>query len=390
LDDCDFAEEILKRLERQQSAPISRGSFLSLPGGMLKIPVEGRAAVHRFGNNLKNAVIMLRDLSGSEWSDQQIRSEQTMLARGHFASGISETVYRLFQMISGLQTPNAAAAELGLACDAGMGISRQLTSVGEGAAHTSELVDVNDWIRKNASIVGKLLGNQATLCLDLCAESAVVRLPTRSLGQVMMNTFGSMRRRLAGPGSIHLKTEVVIGLRENVRLAFRLERSGPEAWTPFVFPFESETSDLEASVANAIVTAAEGRLDYAQSWANAAQIEILLPRPQALVESRDESDARKAAGVVLLVGTGKVATTTLEKQFERGGYRVIRSASAPEALIVAQFHEGDINAVVADVDTVSPQSRDRVERAFLDRNPNTKFIWRMFGFETIDILNDLG
>jgi len=319
VDDDDLGREILNGVEQEQSVRILKGSFISLPGGVLKIPVEGQAKIQRFGNGLTKAVFVLRDLSASEWSDQCMRAEQTMLARGHFASGISETMFRLFEMISTLRPSNSA--EIALACDAGMGISRQITSVGEETAPTSELVDANEWLKKNGRIVGALLGNHVTVCLDLCSEPAIVRLPTHSLGQVLMSMFGSLRKRLAGPGSIHVKTHVVRGMRDNIRLLFRLERSGPAAWTPFVFPFESETSDLEISVANAIVTAAEGRLDYTQSWANTAQIEILLPRPQGAVERSSQRIALPREAVVLLVATGKAATRALEKQFAAGGYK---------------------------------------------------------------------
>jgi len=187
----------------------------------------------------------------------------------------------------------------------------------------------------------------------------------------LMSTLESLRRRLAGPGTIRIKSSIVQGMRETVRIDLRLERSGQAAWTPFVFPFESESSHLEISVAHAIITAAGGRLGYVQSWANAAEIEILLPR-----STDPMTQISHEKGVVLLVGSGTEAMSALKKQFENDGNRVIHLEDESQALLVASFHEGDIAAVVADINVISPGGRERLELAFLDRNSNTKFIWR--------------
>jgi hypothetical protein len=265
-----------------------------------------------------------------------------------------------------------------------MEISRQLTTVCQERSSAAELVDLNGWIKKNSTLISALLGPQINVCFSLSTEPALVRLPAHSIGQVLMGTFESLRRRLSGPGTIQMRSQVVRGMREMVRLEFLLERSGTTAWTPFVFPFESEDCHLETSMANAIVTAAGGSLRYAENWANAAQLEILLPRsadPPAHVEAQQE--------VLLLIGTETDTATALERQFDADGKRVIRSANESEALIVALLYEGDISAVVADTDSISTHGQERVERAFLDRNPNTRFIWRTFGGRSSDIAKDL-
>ncbi len=381
----DWAREVLSRLAGQHTVHISRSLFLALPGGTLKVPVTAEASLHRFSHDSLRVVWELRDLSGSDWNEQQIRSEQKLMARGLIASGISDTTYRLFEIIPGLKEPNAESiAAVEMFCQTGMEISRQLTTGFNGNHYTPELLDVNNWLTTNRALLSKWGGSQISVCFDLSAQPAEVRLPAHSLGQLFMSTFESLRRRLAGPGTIHVRSHIVQGLREAVRLEFRMERSGPAAWTPFVFPFERENSHLEISLASAIVAAAGGRMGYVQSWANAAQLEILLPRP---VDPRKQNSPDN--GVVLLVGTGTRTTAALEKQFEADGKRVIRSANEVEALIVAELQGGDIAAVVADVDSVSTRGRERVERAFLDRNPATKFIWQTFGCPPFDVSLDL-
>ena len=118
------------------------------------------------------------------------------------------------------------------------------------------------------------------------------------------------------------------------------------------------------------MAAAEGTLHYEQRWANTARLEVLLPC--------DESGEQPHKPLVLLLGAGQEIARPLEQQLKTSGFRIIRSASPPEALIVAQFHQGHISAVVGDFDALSPRWRERLQRAFLDRNPHTKFVWRTY------------
>ncbi len=381
-DALDFAKETLERASNLGSVPIPKGASLTVPGEIFKVPVEGNATIHDFGTQPSEFVFTLRDASGRDWNDQQLRAEQRAIAQGYFASGVNDTVYGLFHLIAGRHAQNTSESERQLACDAGMGISQQLASVAKNQTPSSAPINVNEFIEKNMSIFQKTLGEKVNFSASLCIEPTTVRMPVHSLGTVLMNILLSAKRKLAGTGVIHLSTKVISGLRDNVRLEFRLERAGPAAWTPFGFPFEAEAFDVDISVANAIVTAVEGRLQYDQRWANSAQIEVLLPRSQTV--GADTHSIASLQTLVLLIGTGRETTRAMETQLKTNGCRVIRSASAAEALIVAQFHEGRIDAVVADVDTISPRCRDRVQRAFLDHNPDTKFVWGMFDWESLD------
>jgi CheY-like chemotaxis protein len=344
--------------------------------------VTDTAGSVEFLNASAKRLIGPHDASGLDSHEQQLRSEQRLIAEGHFASGVRETLYTLFRLIGDRDAPgkpfdpvleteipdaSSFVSQLQLACEIGMGVAQQLASFASKQPQPFELINVNQFIARNALMFQNLLGDNVKRNKSLCSDASIVRMPLHNLAQILMNILISAKRKLAGSGTIHLTTAIVPEVRDNLRLDFRLERAGPGAWTPFGFPFEPEAFDSEISVANAIVASAEGSLHYEQRWANTAHVVVLLPRVESVQQLQSHIPSQKP--LVLLIGAGEETARALEQQLKTSGFRIIRSASALEALIVAQFHQGHISAVVGDAEALSPRWRERGQRAFLDRNP---------------------
>jgi len=174
-----------------------------------------------------------------------------------------------------------------------------------------------------------------------------------------------------------------------VRLRFQLQALASKDWEPLRLlsqenvtsprdvPLAKEAPGLELSVANAIVTAAEGVMRMDRSPGSAGEVEILLPSQSKSAENQSaENDAGFAArrGVVLLIGTDEATTLALEQHLEAERYVVIASASAAEALFVAQYYDGRVDVVIVDADHVSVKNRERSRAAFLERYAHTVFV----------------
>ncbi len=375
----DFTEHAFERAMLSGEFRLPRETFLHTADGRGNLLVEGQVALSRADVRVAGAVFTLRDVSERGMEDQQIRQEQKMLVLGQFAADLSETFYGLFHGISDSCTRLQEFARnlpdgdsLRRACTLGMLLARDLRDLGHYQSLRPEAVDLNEVIQSTAGLLRNFGGQTLELHLELCKEPAMVLSHRNHLEHVLINVFAHARERLSGAGTIRVLTETLEGQRGLVRMRVEVEKPASADWIPAGPSSEPNAPGIDLSVASAIITAAEGALHVENGASQNSNVEILLPRQRA--SSLAGHGFAERRGVVLVLGADPPTTLALEKHLEQECYVVISSASAAEALFVAHYYDGKIDAVVADTERVSAKNRERVRAAFLDRNSETRFL----------------
>jgi CheY-like chemotaxis protein len=389
----ELTSEALQNAIVSGSFELPRETSLLVPGTTERIPIEGQVAISYVGHRTAGAIFTLRDASKREQEDMQIRQQQKMLALGELATDISQSFHGLFEVISSSNSrlkhyvessPRAKEGNIlhemesvQRASKTGMLMAGQLAKLGDHHSLPSQSVSANEVISATVPVFEKLGGPSLELEVDLCAEPTFVFCHANHLEQVLLNVFVNCRELLGGSGGVRLASQIAIGARDQVQIKFELTSE-----MPLSLSFAKENVDFDLSVASAIITAAEGGLRVERQSENKGEVEILLPRRRASIQMEPKfADAR---GVVMIVGATLPVARAVEQQLEASHYGAIDCANVAEALFVAQFYDGEIVAVIADADGVSHHNRQKIKKAFLDRNRTTKFICLTLELEPSD------
>ena len=332
------------------------------------------------------AIFILRDISRHEQEEKISRQEERMQALGQLTAGIAGDLNSLHNLVGetshelsewAARFPESERAPLlektdaiSRASELGLMMGGQLSQLSSPLARKGNLfVSVSGVVASVEPVLNGLGSGSMQVDIHLTDKSTLVLCHPGRLQMLLVNVFLNARERIAGSGRICISTHQAPG--ERVSILFELERLGGSAWQPLSFPLEMDNPDFSLSIAEAIVTAMEGSIVFKPLSETQGRLEILLPLQYS---ARDFIDAINRLGSVLLVGADLDILGRLEAQLEDESYAVIRCASAAEALLLGQLHDGGIDYVIADADTVPRPQRRRLLTFFESRSPQTQFV----------------
>jgi hypothetical protein len=216
----------------------------------------------------------------------------------------------------------------------GLLIAGQLSQLNAPLEVRATFVSASGVVAAVEPLLDKLRGPSLQVDIHLTDESTLVLCHPGRLQTLLLNVFLNVRERMAGAGRMRIATSQTA--RGLVSIVFEVERLGISAWKPLSFPLEMETPDF--SLAEDFIQAMDRR------------------------------------GAVLIVGSDLDVLGTVEEQLEEYRYAVIRCASAAEALLLGQLHDGKIDCVIADAASVSPAERRKLRSFYGSRNTAAHFV----------------
>ena len=327
------------------------------------------------------AFLMVLDISERKCLEEELRHSQTLDAVGRFAGGIAHDFNNLLGVIMGYASllqkslkgangSRTAADEILNASHRAAGLIRQLLAFSRKQALVTEIVDVNDAMRKLSQVLPRLIGEDIELVVS-CTGSAMVKLGAGQLEQIVLNLAANARDAMPTGGRLILatsssKTSVgdaakSAGLHNWVTLSISDTGSGmpPEIKSRIFEPFFTTKpvgrgTGLGLSTVYGIVHQNGGRIDVESSHGKGTTFSIWFPQ----VEGRaNEQQGRRGATpgelrgseTVLLV-EDEVGLRTLTKVIlESHGYKVLDSANADGALQISRGYPGEIQLLLTDV-----------------------------------------
>jgi PAS domain S-box-containing protein len=343
--------------------------------------IEGKIALAvADGGTAEYFAVSLRDVTERAHLEDQLRQIQKTEAIGRLAGGVAHDFNNLLTGISGYCDLGLAAlnggnenateslTEIRHAAEQAAGLTQQLLAFGRKQALSPEVLDLNEILSEDGSMLQRLLGHDIAVETRLESTLGAVLADRTQVGQVLMNLAVNARDAMPDGGRLVLETENVelaepastyAGVEPGsyVRLTVSDDGVGmtPEVREKIFDPFFT-TKDLGRgtglglSTVQGIVQQSKGGMTVDSEPGAGTTFTIYLPAVNATPAPRKESAATitPGSGTILVVEDEAIVRRLMRKVLESAGYTVVEADHPARALEIAR---GDtpIDLVVTDV-----------------------------------------
>ncbi|MBW2273250.1 MAG: response regulator [Deltaproteobacteria bacterium] len=329
-------------------------------------------------------------------SEEGLRQAQKMEAIGHFAGGIAHDFNNLLTAILGyagilkrrLDPEDPAfedVQEIDHAANGAADLVRQILAFSRRQVLQTEVVDLNEIIRKTKGMLERILSEDVSLSIALTREPATVRADPGQIEQVLMNLAANARDAMPRGGRLEIETANVTLSAQDTRGGSAIE-PGPyvrlvvsdtgigmneetraQAFEPFFTTKEiSEGTGLGLSTVYGIVTQSGGEISVASEPRSWTRFVIHLPRctgdEDAPAAHPHVPSTPRGDETVLLVEDEPRVRKLTRRMIEDLGYEVIEAANGREALVLAAEYCGFLPLLVTDVIMPELGGTELVER----------------------------
>ena len=359
----------------------------SLPDGTVlrrrhaeDVPVAGEVSPSVFRGSVIGAVITMRDVSQRQLSEAEARHKHKMQAIERMAGKISHDFNNLLAVILGhgslLEVATSDPTErihiqaMIAAAQTATEIAKQLLALSGKVVLSSEVLYVNDRVKRVIRMLHPALGPPIHIETNLTPDTGKVRMNSAQFDQVLLNLMLNARDAMPEGGSVTVSTSNVdrvshdpggdvIESLVSITVTDTGEGISPEARDHIFEPFfttkqHAKGSGLGLSIVYGIVTDAGGEIIVRSTPGVGASFTVLLPRVHDQIQLTLDEGAmaipREALQTTLLLAEDEPALRELLQCYlEQCGYRVLLAEDGIAALELAETYKGRIHLLLSDV-----------------------------------------
>ena len=314
--------------------------------------------------------------------EAQLHHSQRLEAVGRLAGGVGHEFSNLLTVIRGQAdilreetglSPRSrdAMQQLLHAVEQAGRVTLQLQAFSRRSPVKLETLDLAPLLRKLAELLGKTLGEDIRLEVDLQPGLPSIRGDRALLEQAFLNLAVSARDRMPAGGELRISASVVENVEGTplrhaearygrfVRVSFCDSEIGldpamlPYLFEPFLGGADSEaTRSLGLSTSHGILKQHQGWIEVSSPGGSGTGFHLHLPIPTY----PDDPPASGSAGPlhpalhrVLLVEDDLGVRLSLKGMLENAGYGVIEASNPLEALAVWRSHQETITILLSDL-----------------------------------------
>jgi PAS domain S-box-containing protein len=366
------------------------------------IDVEILAHALRFGDR-PAGIVLAYDVTERRRLEEQFLQAQKMDAVGRLAGGVAHDFNNLLTVINGyadmlledLAEDAAPAAHVRAIRSAGeraAGLTQQLLAFGRKQIVTPRLLDLNSIVADAVRLLGRLIGEDILLDLDLQPGLGRVRADPNQLHQVLLNLAVNARDAMPRGGRLLLTTRDVVfdergaGLRPGRYLVLAVTDTGhgmtEEVRRHLFEPFFTtkalgKGTGLGLATVYGIVKQAGGHIDVETSVDVGTTFRVYLPRaanPEPQGGAAGAASAAPRRAVALLAEDEDAVRALAREVLRTAGYEVLEARDGTEALTVAERYAGRIDVLLSDVVMPGLGGRQLAD-LLLARDPGLKVIF---------------
>jgi two-component system, cell cycle sensor histidine kinase and response regulator CckA len=352
--------------------------------------------------------------------EDQLRQSQKMEAIGRLAGGVAHDFNNLVTVICSNadlalgSLPEAHPArdclvDIGHAAERAGALTRQLLAFSRKQALEQRPIDLRQLVLEMRRLLGRVLGEQIRLQLDVPAELDAVLADPGQLEQVILNLGMNARDALEGGGRVAISARSAdadelpqgvrcAGPRRFVRLTFADDGPGmtPEVKARLFEPFfttkpRGKGTGLGLSTVYGIVRQHGGAIAVRSTPGKGAAFDVFLPStdPAQKPETRAPGLTPMPGGTetVVLVEDDRLVRVTAEKILERLGYNVLVAHDAREGLSLLKTHPQPVELLLTDVVMPGMSGPEMAFRA-LEGRPDLRILY-MSGYPHV-FVDDAG
>ena len=310
---------------------------------------------------------------------RQLQQAAKMEALGHLAGGVAHDFNNILTVIQGhaslIATADAvpadareSAGEITAAAKRAASLTQQLLLFSRKQVLQRTAFDVNGALVAMGKMLSRILGEDILLEFDLSPRALVIDADAGMVDQIVLNLSVNARDAMSTGGVLTIATSEAIvddasefaGAAPGRYACLTVRDTGggiPADVLPHIFdPFFSTKSPdkgigLGLSTVFGIVKQHDGWVDVRSEDGAGSSFRVFLPLSASPSVVRVSDEREPAAGgteTVLLVEDEPAVLTLMGTALERKGYRILKAATAVEAIDLWRSHQ-DVRLLVTDL-----------------------------------------
>ncbi len=349
-DDRERVLEELRRSRAQGDRFQLEYRLLRADGDVVWVLDETVVVRDEQGRELANQGFLL-DVTHRKHLEEQLRQSQKMEAIGRLAGGIAHDFNNLLTAIKGYgaflladldedSSSHHDAEEILLAADSAAALTRQLLAFSRREPLTPEVLSLNEVVKNLDGLLGRLLGDEVELIVELDSELPDVHADRGQLEQVVLNLAVNARDALSAGGRLTIATARRMGSPPQalLRVSDTGIGMGPEVRSRLFEPFfttkeAGKGTGLGLATVYGIVGQSGGTIEVESAPGEGATFTIALPA----VVGEPVGDTQPAAERILLVDDDELVRDVMSEVLERAGYVVSKAAGPAQAIELIQL-----------------------------------------------------
>ncbi|HEX3150722.1 MAG TPA: PAS domain S-box protein [Gemmataceae bacterium] len=379
-DDLHRVLEVFDALAEGREANAFPHRCLTADGSFIWCETSARAFCDVAGK-VTEIVTVTRSIEERRRFEARMQNSQRMETVGRLAGGVAHDFNNLLTVINGfseiilrgLAHPDAArissqVQEIRKAGERASALTRQLLAFGRQQVQTRTRVNLNDVVEETQKLVGRVLGEDIEIELELDANLSPIHADVGQVEQVLMNLVLNARDSMPDGGLLTIATQCVLfdeppedDLRAGQYVMLSVRDTGigmdeaarARAFEPFFTTKElGQGAGLGLAVVHGIVKQSHGHIAIESEPGVGTTIRVYLPRSESLVNgtSRVVGDVVLCGReTVLLVEDDAAVRGVTSAMLRALGYRVMEAAGGMEAIKRCREYAGPIHLVLTDV-----------------------------------------
>jgi PAS domain S-box-containing protein len=346
------------------------------------------------------------DVTEQRKLEEQYHQAQKMEAVGRLAGGVAHDFNNMLTAILGycqlllaeLPPDDPKRADVLSIHDAGENAARltkQLLAFSRKQLVDPRPLDLNEVIRALPGMLGRIVGEDVRIQLNLAAGLARVTGDRSQMEQVIVNLAMNARDAMPDGGTLLIETANVdldertaapLSLKAGRHVSLTVSDTGtgmsPEVQARLFEPFfttkeSNKGTGLGLATTHGIVTRSGGAVSVKSEPGSGSSFSVYLPQSTPAAKPTEPQPAKAselATGeTILLVEDAEELRTLTSRLLERLGYRVLVAANATEAIALFERHQ-TIHLILSDV-IMPGGSGPELTRRLVAARPGLKVIF---------------
>jgi two-component system cell cycle sensor histidine kinase/response regulator CckA len=363
-----------------------------------------------------------REITEQRKLEHQLRHAQKMEAIGRLAGSVAHDFNNLLSVI--LSYSSLIMADIGAndpmrpdveainkAGTRAADLTRQLLAFSRKQLLAPRTLDLNGVLRESESMLGRLLGEDVELVVELAGALHKVRADPGQIDQIVMNLAANARDAMPEGGTFRITTENVeldgsfasddpdrvgIGPGPHVMVTFADTGVGMDRETqanifePFFTTKEKgKGTGLGLATVFGIVKQSGGHIVVESEPGHGSVFRLYLPQADGVEDTPEEKQAPtglSGSETVLLTEDQDDVRAAAREVLRRYGYQVLEARNAGEALLTCERYPQPIHLLLTDVVMPQMSGRELADR-LSGLRPEMKVLY-MSGYTDTAIVND--
>ena len=398
--DAPSVQEAMKSPDRSESLEFR---FRHKDGSWRVLESFARNLSHLAG--VSGIVVNSRDVTDRKRLEEQLHHSQRLEAVGRLAGGVAHDFNNLLMIITGysqmlvdgMHPEDPARADLMQvvkAAERATDLTRQLLAFSRRQVVRPAFLSLNTLVQDMDRMLRRVIGEDIELVTALAPALKTVRADPGQIEQVVVNIAVNARDAMPNGGKLTLETANLEVTEESgkmhvapkpgdyVMLSMTDTGCGMDAqvlarvFEPF-FTTKEQGTGLGLSTSYGIIKQSGGDIWVDSKPGHGTIFRIYLPiveQPADGLVVPLESPVSQGTETILLVEDEDGVRRVLETMLKRHGYEVLSSASATEAMTVADRHAGAIDLLVTDIVMPGMSGRKMAER-MMEQRPSMRVLF---------------